>query len=83
MQDFARIRRFLGLTQRDVSAATSILISRLSGAERGVIELTQTELVVLRTFLARRTRVVFEVEEAGCAKRKPNVVLQRTPGEDK
>jgi hypothetical protein len=82
MQDFARVRRFLGLTQRDVSAATSILISRLSGAERGVIALTNTERVVLQTFLARRVRVAFEAQKAGCANRAPGVLVQFTGRED-
>jgi len=60
MTELARVRRFLGLTQRDVSACTGILISRLARAERGVAPLTRAEEVVLRAFLARRLRVVLQ-----------------------
>ena len=62
MTRFARVRRFLDLSQRDVSVGTGILISRISGAERGVIELTVSEKIVLREFLERRLRVALEAE---------------------
>jgi hypothetical protein len=54
----ARIRRFLGLTQRDVSTATGILISRISACERGVLRLSSSERAVLRAFLRDRLQVV-------------------------
>jgi transcriptional regulator with XRE-family HTH domain len=50
----ARIRRFLGLTQQDVSTATGITVSRLSAAERGIADLNPTEEAVLEAFLGRR-----------------------------
>ena len=76
--DFARIRRFLGLTQRDVSVATGILLSRISGAERDLIQLTRSEREVLITFLRTRLRVVLGGSEAEA----PGDVLGLIEGHD-
>ena len=54
MNDYWRIRRFLGLRQLDVSLATGVPIQRLSLAEHGRLELDNTEARLVEGFLADR-----------------------------
>jgi hypothetical protein len=63
----ARIRRFLGLTQFDVSVGTAIPLSRLSSFERGSCDLDSVQRAALERFLSSRlygVRDSFHVEKA-------------------
>jgi transcriptional regulator with XRE-family HTH domain len=59
---YARVRRYLKLTQRDVSMGTGIPISRISAAESGRGSLNAAQERVLRDFLETRLRITREVD---------------------
>jgi len=52
--DFCRLRRFLGLSQLDVSLAAGVSVQRLSLAERGRMILDPPEFYSIKNFLAER-----------------------------
>ena len=60
MRDYARIRRFVGLTQQDVSNATGISMSKVSANETGRGNLNSAEDRVLRNYLSARLRIALE-----------------------
>jgi hypothetical protein len=53
-----RLRRFLNLTQLDLYLATGIPISRISAAERGLVNLSETEERIASAFLSERLRTL-------------------------
>jgi hypothetical protein len=59
-----RLRRFLGLTQLDVTLATGISVQRLSRAENCLLDLTPSEEQAVSYYLAARLRIVRELEAA-------------------
>jgi hypothetical protein len=52
--DYRKVRRFLDLTQPNVSYATGIPVYKLSQAERGLVSLSPCEEIALRDFLEAR-----------------------------
>lgn len=58
MSEYRRIRRYLELSQRDVSLGTSIPIGRIAAAEQGRTRLTRPEERALREFLENRLRIL-------------------------
>ena len=60
MTPLCRLRRFLGLRQTDVQAATGISARRLSLAEQGSIKLTESEEWAVSRYLADRLRIIRE-----------------------
>jgi transcriptional regulator with XRE-family HTH domain len=69
--EYARIRRFLGLTQRDLSLATGVSINRISALERGISRLTKPEREVLMNFLSRRLHVTLESDQPSPTSGRP------------
>lgn len=57
MTDLSRLRRFLGLTQLDVSLASGITVDRISKAERELVLLTETEKYLVFRYLEARLRI--------------------------
>jgi transcriptional regulator with XRE-family HTH domain len=64
MEEFARIRRYLGLTQRDVSVGTGVPVGRISAAENGKLRLSNVETKLLKSFLDRQMGKLLNAEEA-------------------
>jgi transcriptional regulator with XRE-family HTH domain len=62
MTPFCRIRRFLGLTQDDVAAVTGISIRRLPLAERGAIQLLESEECAVRAYLEDELKITSKVQ---------------------
>lgn len=58
-----RLRGFLGLTLKDIELATGISATRLSAAERGRLELNDTEVGVLKAFLYAQLKAVVDAED--------------------
>jgi hypothetical protein len=52
--DFCRMRRFLGLSQLDVSLAAGVSVQRLSLAERGLMTLDPPEFYSVKNLLTER-----------------------------
>lgn len=52
--DFCCLRRFLGLSQLDVSLAAGVSVQRLSLAERGLMTLDPPEFYSVKNFLTER-----------------------------
>ena len=63
MFQLRRIRRFLGLRQADVAAATGIAVGRLAAAENGRQQLRPVELRAVEEYLKARLRMA-NAEEA-------------------
>ena len=80
MKELARVRRFLGLSQRDLSLGTSIPIHKISGAETGRAQLSRPEEQVLRTFLEDRIRLL--LQNWGKEEREPAIALLSGEGDD-
>lgn len=57
MAPIGQLRRFLGLRQIDVEIATGVSVKRLSAAERGRLELSDAEKMLVVTYLNDRLRV--------------------------
>ena len=51
MYDYWRYRRFLGLTQQDVSFATGVTVNRIAASERGKLTLNRTERALIERYL--------------------------------
>lgn len=49
--DYWRIRRFLGLTQQDVSFATGVSVQRIASGERGLITFNRVERGLVESYL--------------------------------
>jgi transcriptional regulator with XRE-family HTH domain len=62
MSPLCRLRRFLGLTQRDVAEATGIALSRLAKAESRFGQLSDGEEATIREYLAGYLQMVRQVE---------------------
>jgi hypothetical protein len=59
---FARIRRFLLLTQFDVAVATGVPLGRVGAGERGAVCLDHCELKSISNFLEFRLRMTLEAD---------------------
>ena len=57
MSNLCRLRRFLGLTQLEVSLASGIPVDRISKAERELVLLTNTENQLITRYLEARYRI--------------------------
>jgi hypothetical protein len=68
VNDFARIRRFLGLTQFDIAVATAVPLGRVGASERGTITLNHCEEKAISNFLESRLRVTLETDAEGAAR---------------
>ena len=66
MTSMGRFRRFLNLTQLDLYLATGIPINRISAAERGLVELSETEERIVSAFLSERLRTLPTLTEQKC-----------------
>ena len=62
MKDIKRMRLVCGLRQIDTWAGTGISPNRLSAAERGLIQLSESEEKLLRKFLRQRWESLQELE---------------------
>ena len=60
ISDFARIRRFLGLTQFDVAVGTGVPLGRIGLAERGRIQVNACEEKAISNFLESRLKIALE-----------------------
>lgn len=49
--DYWRYRRFLGLTQQDISFATGVTVQRIAASERGKVILNRTERALIERYL--------------------------------
>ncbi len=58
--ELARLRRYLALTQRDVSMCTGIPMWAISAAESGRRPLNEAQARVLREFLGTRLQILRE-----------------------
>ncbi|MGC1418439.1 MAG: hypothetical protein WA817_24355 [Candidatus Acidiferrum sp.] len=60
---FARIRRFLYLTQFDVAVATGVPLGRVGAGERGVVFLNHCETKSISNFLESRLRMTLKADD--------------------